>query len=537
MAESSTLAVASRPNVGVQDITSVLDQKVLETPRTVEACRRLGLVIEDLQIRSFESFYIPGDLKLKQQKRFEHFEKKRRERLAQVLAERAKVIAEQQKKGEVPGVQSAQFLSMLESLFEKEAKRLEVDLKGQLRSHYALVQENEEQLRKEEELQRRLEHQEMRRQASRKYFEESASKAQDKRNSKFEKNQQIMAKLDEDFRLKEQQFKQSLMAEEERLARFEEARRQESSDKASVFKERVEEMKRKTEMRIVEKREEGEEKLRRLGERIAQVERRREDEQTKRMLQSEDQHLHIMDVIENKSRLDRVNEHRRGELKEQVESNIERVETLLALKEQLLDQRKARNMKAEASKASRGLNLRRDCLPGPGQYEAVVSAMTEAPGVKMGSAKVPGMLDEAIKATAANPAPGSYDSSVLANGQKVSQALGNGGKFGDGDRRSFLDEAQKQKEFVPAPGRYEVKTTLDSKAPKMARPKFDDPGLVADKKSAKSFPTWSRPTADTPGPAGYTVDDYMRKEVLRRAQRSLPNLTRDMLRPGKLNVK
>mmetsp|Transcript_104644 Transcript_104644/g.293269 ORF Transcript_104644/g.293269 Transcript_104644/m.293269 type:complete len:538 (-) Transcript_104644:57-1670(-) len=537
MAEGSTLAVASKPNVGAQDIQTVLDQKVLETPRTSEACRRLGLVIEDLQIRSFESFYIPGDLKVKQQKRFEHFERKRKERLAQVLAERAKVIAEQQKKGEVPGVQSAQFLSMLESLFEKEAKRLEVDLKGQLRSHYALVQENEEQLRKEEELQRRLEHQEMRRQASRKYYEDSAAKVQDKTKQKFERNQQIIMKIDEDFQRKEHQFKQSLLAEEERLSRFQEARLQESSDKAQVFKDKVDEMKKKTEQRIVEKREEGEEKLRRLGERIAQVDKRREDEQTKRMLLSEDQHLHIMDVIENKSRLDRVNEHRRHELKEQVDGNVERIETLLALKEQLLDQRKARNMKAEASKASRGLNLRRDCLPGPGQYELASVAMNEAPVMKMGQAKVPGMLDEAIKATAANPAPGSYDSSVLANGVKVSQALGNGGKFGDGDRKSFLDEAQRKAAEAPAPGRYEVKSTLDSKAPKMARPKFDDPGLVADKKSAKSFPTWSRPTSDTPGPAGYSVDDYMRKEVLRRAQRSLPNLTRDMLRPGKLNVK
>jgi hypothetical protein len=42
------------------------------------------------------------------------------------------------------------------------------------------------------------------------------------------------------------------------------------------------------------------------------------------MMLSEKQHLHIVDVRENKSRMDRVDEHRRTELREQVESNVER---------------------------------------------------------------------------------------------------------------------------------------------------------------------------------------------------------------------
>merc|ERR1719453_2684982 len=133
------------------DAASVQNTKILNTPRTREACQALGLILEDLHFRPFESFAIPGDLKEKQQMRFDHFEKKRKELLAQVLAERANVIVRNAKKGEVPGVQSAQFLSMLESLFEKEAKRLETDLKNQLRSHSSLVKENEDQLKKEED--------------------------------------------------------------------------------------------------------------------------------------------------------------------------------------------------------------------------------------------------------------------------------------------------------------------------------------------------------------------------------------------------
>jgi len=247
--------------------------------------------------------------------------------------------------------------------------------------------------------------------------------------------------------------------------------------------------------------------------------------------------LHITDVRDNKERMDRVSEHRRQEMKGQNEAEVERIETLLALKDQLLEQRKARNVKAEASRGSRGLSLRKDCLPGPGQYEAPPSTLHEMPVVKIGNAKVPGMVDEAIKGTAANPAPGAYDFKVLANGDTLSQANAQGGKIGDGVRKSFLDDAQKMKDFVPAPGRYDpAKSSLEAKAPKMARPKFDDPSFCNDKKSAKNYPVWARPGTETPGPAGYSVDDYSRKEVLRRAQKSLPNLTRDMLRPGKLNV-
>merc|ERR1712050_289553 len=123
---------------------------------TQEACKKLGLVLEDLQYRAQDSFYIPGDKKELIVLRYQHYEKKRKEKLAQVLAERAKVIASAAKKGEVPGVQSGQFLSMLEILFEKEAKRLETDLKSQLRQHTALVKENEDQLEKEVRLQEKL---------------------------------------------------------------------------------------------------------------------------------------------------------------------------------------------------------------------------------------------------------------------------------------------------------------------------------------------------------------------------------------------
>merc|ERR1719230_576912 len=108
--------------------------------------------------------------------------------MAQVLAERAKVIAQNAKKGEIPGVQSAQFLSMLEGLFEKEAKRLEVDLKGQLRSHGALVRDNEDQLKKEDRLQDRLALYEQRKAQSLQHFEKVGAEVKSKTELRLLKN-------------------------------------------------------------------------------------------------------------------------------------------------------------------------------------------------------------------------------------------------------------------------------------------------------------------------------------------------------------
>lgn len=511
------------------DTASVANSKILDTPRTREACKSLGLVIEDLHFRPYETFSIPGDMKEKQQMRFEHFEKKRKEHLSQVLAERANVIVRNAKKGEVPGVQSAQFLSMLESLFEKEAKRLETDLKNQLRSHSSLVKENEEQLKKEEDALRREETRLSRRSEAGRMKAEVGEKTREKCNARLDSNAAANKKLQDDFLEKQEKFAEEQKAEKFRLAKWSEEKGQMSAEKSAHWKARVEGMKVKQKESVVKRREEGLVRLDQIEAKIGAVTMRRDQEQQSRQIRSEEQHLHIMDVRSQKDRIDRCDTYKREKLKDEIDGNVERIETLLALKDQLLEQRKGRTSKAEATRGSRGLNLRRDCLPGPGQYEAPPSGMGLNPTMKMATANVPDFIEVTIKATRDNPAPGTYDALVLPSGGLISQSGPCGVNFSNKDRNSFLDEAMKAKEFMPAPGQYKVSSQLDKRATKMRRESINDQGL--DKFSAKRYPVWARPATQTPGPAGYNIDEYTRKEVLRRAQMSLPNLTKDMLRP------
>lgn len=512
-----------------QELEARKNQKVLDTPRTREACKKLGLVLEDLQFRGYDSFAVPGDMKDKQMMRFEHYENKRRDRLAKVLAERSKLITAEASKGQVPGARSAQFLSMLESLFEKEAKRLETDLKGQLRQHSSLVRENEDQLRKEELMQDKLSKIDQRRMAADMKLLEKGQQTKERYDRRAARTGVVIAQNEENFAKKQMEFAQEMIAEEERMEQFNENKAITNAKKSEHWLARVNAMRERSEEITLQRQIEAEENLQKLESKIVDVQARREEEMRNRQMKSEAQHLHIMDVRDAKNQKERIENFRREELKEQIDGNVERIETLLALKEQLLNQRRARTIKAEASAGSRGLNLRRDCLPGPGQYEAPASCLTETPAPKMSKALTghSEFIDSITKVTAANPAPGAYDAGRLKDGSELGKGS-NVPAFGKNQRDSFLDHAVKAKESVPEPGRYEVKAAVSERGTKMARARIQDNGI--DKHSAKQYAAWQRPGTDTPGPAGYHVDEFMRKEVVRKAQRSLPNLTRDMLR-------
>merc|ERR1719183_2624150 len=242
-----------------------------------------------------------------------------------------------------------------------------------------------------------------------------------------------------------------------------------SAEKSAHWKQKVDGMKAKNREVALARRDDGQVQLKRIEAKIQKVTDNREREQMNRQMQSEEQHLHIVDVRQKKDRIDRVDGYRRTELKEEIDGNVERIETLLALKDQLLEQRKARTSKAEATRGSRGLNLRRDCLPGPGQYEMRASSLTENPVMRMAKSNTPDFIDQTVKATAANPPPGAYDAATLPSGDLISQSGPSMVNFGNNKRTSFLDEAMQAKEFVPAPGQYKSGTSLDKRTTKFRR--------------------------------------------------------------------
>merc|ERR1719359_483880 len=282
---------------------------------------------------------------------------------------------------------------------------------------------------------------------------EVGEKTKEKCNQRLDANAAANKKLQDEFAEKQEKFNQAQQAEKFRLARWAEEKSAMSAEKSEHWKARVEGMKTKNKEAVVKRREEGLQALEQIEDKIAAVTMRRDQEQQGRQIRSEEQHLHIMDVRSQKDRIDRCDSYKREKLKDEIDGNVERIETLLALKDQLLEQRKARTSKAEATRGSRGLNLRRDCLPGPGQYEMPKTSLQEMPVMKMALSNTPDFIDQTVRATKANPAPGAYDATTLASGDKIAQSAPDGlGKFGKNNRESFLDEAVRAKESVPAPG-------------------------------------------------------------------------------------
>merc|ERR1719281_1774511 len=66
--------------------------RLLDTPRTKEACKRTGILPSELRVKALQDFAIIGDRPERQRMRFDHYESKRQEKLKIVLAERSKLM-------------------------------------------------------------------------------------------------------------------------------------------------------------------------------------------------------------------------------------------------------------------------------------------------------------------------------------------------------------------------------------------------------------------------------------------------------------
>merc|ERR1712232_711193 len=109
----------------------------------------------------------------------------------------------------------------------------------------------------------------------------------------------------------------ALVAEEERMERFQAEKGLANAEKSALWKAKVDRMHENARRLVEDKKREGESKLIELETKIAAVTARRDEEQQNRVIRSEEQHLHLMDVRSQKGRIGRVAGPRRQKLKDQ----------------------------------------------------------------------------------------------------------------------------------------------------------------------------------------------------------------------------
>jgi hypothetical protein len=124
-----------------------------------------------------------------------------------------------------------------------------------------------------------------------------------------------------------------------------------------------------------------------------------------------------VDVLDKKNRIERQQEHKKDRIRDEAVHNQSRINTLVNLKSQIVQQRKAR-IAQQSSLKGRALNLRN--IPvGPGQYEVNRDAtLNEIPVPKfsvLGHDDGVGAMGVELGGEKAPP-PGTYSVSVLPSG-------------------------------------------------------------------------------------------------------------------------
>lgn len=489
----------------------------LETPRTREACSRLGIRPEDLQAKNLRDFKYVGDSVDRVRLRFNHYETKRQGLLKQVLEERGRIISDRY---ETRGSTVRQpSLHVMEELLDKEAKRLEKELRAQVRCHSAVEKENDNIIQKENALNERVKYRSERQLAKKRLCEERGDVIRQDYEHRSAKVAQKKSQLEIEEETKQATYLAVLLEDEVRLMEF-------GRNKDDIIRLRAEkrdehriQIEKLREMEEHERSIRGAELVQKMEEKIDNLKRRNEEMARERELKAEEQNLKLVDTMERKEMLERQFLHKRELVQKQLEEDDGRLCQLDDFKDAIVEKRKLRQKQSQSA-SSRGLPLSSPG-PGPAAYnirEARENAENYNRGgvfISSGNTKVPilNSMEDIIERSKHNPAPGCYDPRVLPKGDKTDFGAGRVTAFSNSESKSYIVEEEQRAAKIPGPGAYTVEMKERNVGTKIVRayvPGSRDTSWVS--------------SADTPGPAAYAVDPFLRNQRLRKNQRSMPSL-------------
>merc|ERR1719478_1558162 len=114
------------------------------------------------------------------------------------------------------------------------------------------------------------------------------------------------------------------------------------------------------------------------------ITQRKEDAKISQKVRHEEEALKLVDAKDKLKRMERKDLNRRELIRDHMEQQEERVDTLLKLRDQIVQQRKVR-IKQQAVQKGRPQNIR-DNTPGPGHYP-LPSCLTELPVTRISESK------------------------------------------------------------------------------------------------------------------------------------------------------
>merc|ERR1712194_650979 len=237
-------------------------------------------------------------------------------------------------------------------------------------------------------------------------------------------------------------------------------------------------------------------------------------------LKGEENQLKVVDAWERRSQLERQQAHRRELVGEELWEQEVRISTLTKLKQQLVDQRRHRNVTKGAKERVSKDQHAKAFEPGPGSYEISSTVATkEGPTISTSDPKlclIEGSIDEQMKRSTAIPPPGIYDPRVLPKGTKT---FNTDKPMRIGERNATLFHASivKATKDNPGPGSYNLqndKRNLSTRGPAMRQSFF---GTSINSERDVGIRSLRRIDREIPGPGEYAVDEYTRSQRLTKA--------------------
>jgi hypothetical protein len=477
------------------------------TPRTLEACKRAGFELRELIPKSLNDFYIPGDFLERQKLRFNHFEERRQQKLALVLAERNKIL--ETKVNESSFYAPAQNLTIMETLIGKEARRLEKDLKAQLRFYETVEKDNSDQLTKEAKLKdlvaRRSER--VSKIVSLKKVKKEELKAKNAQKEKVHAVRYVETQSEKNNRRKA--FFKHLMKDMQRFQQWESEKAQkprETQMKISKGGSHVKSFHDKVTAMLAENDSRRKLLIEKHANKVFLHKKKVEEENFQKLLKHENITIKLIDAKENRDRKARAEEVKREEVRKMLEEEVMRVNTLLLTKEQLLKQRQ-QIVRDQESVRGKPINIKL-LGPGPADYSKHSEDLFNVPAPVISDVKpklhmVQGTIDFELARSSDIPGVGEYSVAGELDTKGVA--------IGKGEKKTYLDQAERQSVILPGPGAY---LDIESRHESLGVPKI----------SRVYYPYAPAVAEHSPGPAAYSVDAFMRKEGSKNEQSILPHL-------------
>merc|ERR1719473_2063535 len=134
-------------------------------------------------------------------------------------------------------------------------------------------------------------------------------------------------------------------------------------------------MKRRKEEDDLKKEILGHKQLEHLDKKLDEIEKRKEAAANVRKVKHQEESLRLVDAKDKIERLKRKDEFRRNLIRENMQQQEERIDTLLKLRDQIVEQRKVR-IKQSSCVKGRPQNIRSN-TPGPAHYQPLPSCLNE----------------------------------------------------------------------------------------------------------------------------------------------------------------